>query len=68
MQLIDEIVGEFYVRLATGSLSGIVGIFVGVLQFLSGEETVRFVYTIVTGNVKEGNYSSGSSTDCDPSN
>jgi len=68
MQLIDEIVGELYVRLATGSLSGIVGIFVGVLQFMSGEVTVRFVYTIVTGNVKEGKDSTGSSIDCDPSN
>ncbi len=52
LQLIDEVVGEFYVRLSIGSLTVIVGILVGILQWMSGDVTVRSVYTIITGNVK----------------
>ena len=47
-----EFVGEFYVRLVLGSTAASVGIFVGLLQYSSGDVTVRSVYTIVTGKVK----------------
>ncbi len=52
LQFMDEAVGEFYVRLALRILTISIGIFVGLLQFLSGEVTIRTVYAIVTGKVK----------------
>ena len=57
IQLIDEVIAEFYVRLALGSLTTMAGMFFGILQFFSGEVTIRSVYTIVTGKVKGNNFS-----------